>query len=64
MKSSYLEIKEGCEPDISQMPLILNDFNTHAINPIGYDWLLLKVVNFVEVDTTPVNSPYPSLTDY
>jgi len=38
--------------------------NTHAINPIGYDWLLLIVVNYVEVDTTPVDTPYPSLTDY
>jgi len=54
----------GCRTDILQVPLVLNDFNTHAINPIGYDWLLLKVVNFVEVDTTPVDSPYPSLTDY
>ena len=65
-QSHYLNIWNlgGCEPDISQVPLVLNDFTTHAINPIGYDWLLLKMVNPVEVNTTSVDSPYPSLTDY
>ena len=55
---------EGCRYDDLQASLVLNDFTTHAINPIGYDWLLLIVVNYVEVDTTPVDTPYPSLTDY
>ena len=55
---------EGCKYDNLQASLVLNDFTTHAINPISYDQLLLIVVNYVEVDTTPVNTPYPSLTDY
>ena len=54
----------GCGKDIPQVPSVLNDFNTHATNPIGYDWLLLIVVNYVEVNTTSVSTPYPSLTDY